>query len=303
MSIRLFKTFIAVARCGSFAAAAQQIGLTQAAVSIQMKALEEELRVSLFDRSARTAVLNTAGHMLVPRAQALVNQFDNIGTGLDERHLGGVLALGAIHHTFARLLPDALLMLRKSHPNIMVQVCNGVSDELMRKVEQGELDAAIVSQPPFKLSQNISWHALVSEPLALVTPANVKLKSLSAILAHHPFIGISRGSWTGQLTHALFRRHRLRINEVMELNSLEAIAAMVARGFGVSILPLSGYLQALGDRVQVAVLTEPQTARAIGLIHRQDQSHPALVQALRESLTATLPKDRATRVRRLAMAS
>jgi DNA-binding transcriptional LysR family regulator len=303
MSIRWFKTFITVARHGSFAAAAQQIGLTQAAVGGQMTALEEKLRVKLFDRSARTTVLNTAGRELAARAQQLVDLYDNIGVGLDERQLGGVLALGAIHHTFARLLPDALMLLRESHPGIIVHVCNGVSNELMHKVEQGELDAAVVSQPPFRLGKNLGWHTLVAEPLALVTPANTRLTGLAETLANNPFIGISHNSWTGQLTRSLFRRHRLKVNEVMELNSLEAIAAMVARGFGISILPLSGYVWALEKRVKVRLLNEPEFVREIGLIHRQDQAHPALVSAMRDSLLATIPKAPPGRLRRIAMDS
>ncbi len=303
MSMRWFKTFLMVSRTGSFASAAQKIDLTQAAVSIQMSGLEEKLRIKLFDRSARTATLNTAGRELALRVPALVDLYDNIGNGLDNRPLGGTLALGAIHHTFAKLLPDALLLMRQLHPDIVVQVCNGVSDELMRKVELGELDAAIVSEPPFKLPQSVSWQPLAAEPLVLVAPADVRVKSLSAALATYPFIGISRSSWTGQLTHSAFRRHRLKINEVMELNSLEAIAAMVVRGFGISILPASGYLWALEKQVQLSLLTEPQISRQIGLVHRVDQGHPALVSALSEILTQTVSRKKSGHLRALRMDS
>lgn len=303
MSIRWFKTFIAVTRYGSFAAAAQQIGLTQAAVSTQMGALEEKLHVKLFDRSARTATLNTAGRRLISRAEELVDVYDKVGDGLDEHQLGGVLALGAVHHTFSRLLPDALLRLQQSHPAIVVQACNGKSNDLMLKVERGELDAAIVSEAPFKLAQNLAWHTLVAEPLVLVTPATVKVSRLSDALATYPFISIGRASWTGQLTHAMFRRHRLKINEVMELDSLDAIAGMVARGFGISILPLSGYLRTLKNQVRIALLTEPQLARQIGLIHRQDQGRVALVSALRDSLVQTMRLDRPQRLQQLALNS
>lgn len=112
MSIGWYKTFIAVARYGSFAAAAQQIGLTQAAISIQMSSLEDKLRFKLFDRSARSTALNAAGRALASRAQDLVNLYSNMGNGVDEMQLGGVLALGAIPPTFAQLLPDALLRQR-----------------------------------------------------------------------------------------------------------------------------------------------------------------------------------------------
>jgi DNA-binding transcriptional LysR family regulator len=157
MSIRWYRTFLAVAHYGSFAAAAQEIGLTQAAVSVHMRALEQQLRLSLFDRGARSAILNTAGRALVTRAQALVDLYDGMGGGLEDQPLGGLLALGAIPPTFSQLLPDALLVLRQSNPRIGVRVSNGVSSELYRRVETGELDAAIVSEAPFDFGRSIHW--------------------------------------------------------------------------------------------------------------------------------------------------
>jgi len=291
-----------VARYGSFAAAAQQIGLTQAAISIQMSSLEGKLRFKLFDRSARSTALNSAGRALVPRAQELVNLYDNMGSGVDELHLGGVLALGAIPPTFAQLLPDALLRLRQAHPGIEVRVSNGVSSELLVKVEQGELDAALVSEPPVKFASTMRWTTVMSEPLVLLTPAATKVEGLAATLASHPFIGVSHTSWTGKRLQALVRRHRLKVNVVMELDSLEAIANMVARGFGVALLPLSAYIRGLGNRVRVMLLSDPEVCRDIGLIHHDGQGDQSLILALRDCLIDT-PKERSPRVRRIAINS
>jgi len=303
MSIRWFKTFLAVSQAGSFAAAAQRIGLTQAAVSTQMSALEEKLRIKLFDRGARTATLNTAGRELASRVPQLIKLYDNIGGGLDERNLGGVLALGSIHHMFAKLLPDALLLLRQSQPNIVVRLCNGVSNDLMRKVELGELDAAIVSQPPFHLPHSVCWHMLMDEPLVLVTPPEAKVKGLAECLATQPFIAISRDSWTGKLTHALFQRHRLKVNEVMEMSSVEAISSMVSRGFGISVVPLSGYLLTRRGQLGIFRLTGAPLSRQVGLIHRSDQAQSAMVFALRDALAASLTSGLSKGLRRLDIGS
>lgn len=301
MSIRWYRTFLAVARHGSFASAAQEIGLTQAAVSVHMRSLEDQLRLKLFDRGARTAVLNTAGRGLVARAQALVDLYDGMGGRLEDQSLGGLLALGAIPPTFSQLLPDALLALRRTHPRIAVRVSNGVSSELFRKVEQGELDAAIVSEAPFEFASGIRWQTLVTEPLVLVAPAAARFRTLAEALRDWPFIGITRSSWSGQLTHQLLRRHRQKIDEVMELDSLEAIAAMVARGFGVALLPYSAYLRMHGDALRIALLAGPQPGRRIGLVWREGKGDPALVAALRDSLMAVKP-ERPARLRRIPLA-
>lgn len=100
----------------------------------------------------------------------------------------------------------------------------------------------------------------------------------------------------------LVRRHRLKVNVVMELDSPEAIAYLVARGFGVSLLPLSAYIRDLGKRVRATLLTEPEVCRDIGLIHREGQGDQPLIIALRDCLLE-MPKKRCPIVRRIAMNS
>lgn len=300
MSIRWYRTLLAVSRCGSFAAAAQEIGLTPAAVSMHMRAMEEHLRLPLFDRGARSAVLNTAGRALVSRARVLVDMYDGMGSAQEDQPLGGLLALGAIPPTFAQLLPDALLALRRRHPRIAVRVSNGVSGELYRRVEAGELDAAIVSEAPFELSRGIQWQTIVAEPLVFVAPSQARFSTITDALASWPFIGITRATWTGHLTHDLLRKHQLKINEVMELDSLEAIAAMVARGFGVAVLPYSAYLRMHGDALRIVRFIGTHPVRRIGLIWRKANDGPALVAALHDGLLAVQP-ERPKRLQRMAL--
>src|SRR5687767_6544206 len=118
MSIRLFKTFLAVAKHGTMVLAAQEIGLTQAAVSMQIHALEDRLRTKLFDRSRRSAKLNTAGRELVPRAQEIVTLYEDLALGVKSGKVGGLLTLGATPPTFGWLLPDALLELQHKYPAV-----------------------------------------------------------------------------------------------------------------------------------------------------------------------------------------
>lgn len=287
MSIRWFKTFLAVADCGSFAGAANRVGLTQAAVSIQMSALEDDLRIKLFDRGGRTVVLNTAGRGLLPRAMNLMTLYDNIASNLDDCFLDGVLALGAIPPTFAKPLPDALSLMRDRHPRVIVRVSTGVSSELAYKVERGELDAALVAQSPHKLARNLMWDAIQAEPLVLLTPAAVRITTLRKTLFEQPFIGISQASWTGRLIYNTLRYHHIKVSWAMELDSLETIGAMVARGFGVSIMPLSPSHWDLDPRVNITLLRNPSVVRRIGLIRRQGQSRDSLISALQTCLAAS----------------
>lgn len=298
MSIRLLKTFIAVADHGTLAAAAHEVGLTQAAVSIQMRSLEAELRVKLFDRTRRAVALSAAGRDLVPRAREVVALYENLAVGARSGEVGGLLTLGAIAPTFVQLLPDALLELRRKHPAIVVRVVTGVSSELTVKVERGELDAALVAEAPGRLPPNLSWQPVFAEPLVLLTPRRLEVTSLRETLAKAPFIGINKLAWTGRLIQSLLRRHRVRVNEEMELDSIETIRGMVARGFGVSIIPLHPSRWREDPRVEVALL-EPQASRSIGLVEREAHARAQLTSALRSCLQQDL-RTKAPRVRRLS---
>ena len=195
MSIRHLKTFLAVAKHGTFAAAAREIGLTQAAVSIQMRALEGEIKAKLFDRNRRAVVLNTTGRNLMARAQEIVSLYDDMAAAVSSDKLGGMLNVGAIPPTFAKLLPEALLRLKQSYPRIDVRVVNGVSSELTVKVEHGELDAALVAEPPTRLGANLAWQPILREPLVLFTPSRTKVASLRALHAGCPVHRGNRGFW------------------------------------------------------------------------------------------------------------
>ncbi len=249
-----------------------------------MSALEGELGLQLFDRSARTVVLNSNGRALVPRATELLRLYDAMPFGVDKDEIGGALALGAIPPTFERLLPDALLRMRQRNPRVAVRVATGVSSDLVRRVERGELDAAIVAEPPFKLARGLVWHPIVAEPLVLLVSSRTQVTTLADVLQRSTFIGISRQSWTGQLVHAMLRRHRLAVQETMELDSLETICAMVARGFGVSIMPLAPSQWGRNRRLRVYRLVNPAVERQIGLVHRFRSGLEALEGVLLQSL-------------------
>src|SRR4051812_5576505 len=109
MNLRNLKTFIAVADQGNFARAANAVGLTQSAVSMQMRSLENLLGIQLFDRSKRPAVLSEQGEVLVKRAREIVRLFDTMfadAVGTDNQP--AVLHLGAVRSTLSALLPRAL---------------------------------------------------------------------------------------------------------------------------------------------------------------------------------------------------
>jgi DNA-binding transcriptional LysR family regulator len=148
MSLRALRTLHAIARHGSFARAGEVVGLTQSAVSLQIRALEKEFGAQLFDRSRRLPRLTPAGQIVLEKSAEVLALYDQIASALsDEQSLAGRLKLGVIHTALSGVVPDALAALNRSHPRVRVQVTAGMSVGLALQVAAGELDAAVTTEP------------------------------------------------------------------------------------------------------------------------------------------------------------
>ncbi|MGT2431144.1 LysR family transcriptional regulator [Cupriavidus basilensis] len=124
-TVRFLRTFVAVARHGSFAAAAERVALTQAAVSLQMRALETELRRDLFDRSGRTVTLNAHGRALLPQAEHLLALYDAMRVGDEpQTELSGAVAIGAVVSVMGSLA-HAVAGLKQVHKGLDVKLITG----------------------------------------------------------------------------------------------------------------------------------------------------------------------------------
>ncbi|MEP6559410.1 MAG: LysR family transcriptional regulator [Burkholderiales bacterium] len=284
-SIRTLKTFLSVAQCGSFAAAGKQIGLTAAAVGLQIRALEDELRQPLFDRSARAVVFNTAGRELVAPVTDLVARYEALAARADGERLAGKLVMGALVSALMGAFADGLLMLMREHPLLEVKLFAGLSADFAQRVERGELDAAIVTQPPMPLVSHLTWTALYDEPMVLIVPRRPHF-ALPAdphqMLAECPFLRFDRQAWTGHLVAQALDQAGVTAREGMELNSVEAIIALVRQGFGVSIVPQLAHVQWARDKsLRLVPLPQVDVKRRVGILERRQHSRQALTDAIK----------------------
>lgn len=237
MSIKHLRTLVAVAEHRTFSAAADAVCLTHAAVSQQIRALETELDLTLFDRSTRTPTLNATGRALVEKAREVLRAYDNmVPSILDETSLGGEIALGAVPTTLTGLMPLAMTMLKRTCPALRLRIRPGLTSPLISALERDQLDVAVVTKPVL-LPEVLRFHEIASEPLRLIASAETASDDPMELLSTRPFIRFNRDAVVGTQIETWVQSSKLRVNEAMELDNLDAIASMVHADLGVSIVP------------------------------------------------------------------
>src|SRR5690606_24783515 len=232
--LRELKTFITVARLGTFAAAGQRVGLTQSAVSAQIRVLEQHLGVRLFDRSGRAAVLNAAGRHALPLAEQMLALYAQMALPQAADQGQVELRVGAIATLQTGLLAEALPRFRQLAPRVELKLVPEVSLQLFSQLDAGELDLALLIKPPFALPKEILEVPLAREPFVLIAPLEVTGNDPLQLLAEQPFVRYDRSSFGGRQVSRFLREQRLTVREALELDEVEAIVRLVENGMGVS---------------------------------------------------------------------
>lgn len=283
--IRELKTFLSVVRYGTFARAGSQVGLTQSAVSAQIQRLEDELGFALFDRTGRSATLNAAGRRTVERAEELLAAYARLANEGGAEQDTGLLRIGAIASAQTLLLVQAIALFRERAPGWRVRVIPGVSLNLLAQVDSGEVDGAVLIKPPFALPAELRWRALTQEPFALLAPRAQRNEEWRALLKSEPFIRYDRNSFGGRLVERWLRKLRINVQDVVELDELQAIVELVGRGVGVALVPQAAALR-IPKTVAVLPLDGDAPAREIGYVERAAGERPAAVATFAECVAA-----------------
>lgn len=257
------------------------MGLTQSAVSAQIKHLEDALGVKLFDRTGRSATLNCAGQRAVPLAEEILDIFSRMGTPDSANNFQGALRIGAIGSVQTGLLPQALVALKQRAPFIEVNLVPGVSLNLLSQVDAGELDLAIMIRPPFNLPKDLSVEVIAREPFVLIAARDVQGDDPLQLLREQPFVRYDRGSFGGRQVTQFLKEQHIHTQPALELDELDAIVKMVRSGLGVSLVPMAGMWLEHGSDVRVLRLENLTFFREIVLLSKYAQRQLPLFELFR----------------------
>ena len=291
VSIRQLKTLIAVHDHGTFSAAAEVVSVTQAAVSQQMRALESEWGVALFDRRGRP-VLTPAGRELVARARSVVAGYDALRPAAQgQGELAGTCRLGSVPTGLVALVPLAVRLLADSAPQLQLNIVSGLSHKLMTEVLQGRLDLALVSRQRV-LDPGIQWHAVADEPLELIAPLDCAHESVETLLRERPFIRFARDAIVGELIEAWLQQRGIAVQERMIVEELQATAQLVLSTGGVSIVPRQCVDTVQPLPVCRLPLGPDAPVRQLGLVSRKTGQRSAIVDAVVDGIRQAVSRGR-----------
>lgn len=252
MQTRALKNLIKIAKVGSFLQASEQLNMTLSALSMQMKALEAELGVQLFDRAVRPPRLTPLGRSVVESARAVVACENTLlDLCIPDEDLVGTFRIGFVTSAAARLLPVFLKNTQTNLKRADFAFETGLSRALQDKVATGNLDAAVVTGTASSL-RGLNEVELRHEPFVFAAHSNISKGGLGLLIAQQPFFHFMPQTGIGQLIADAMKLIERPLNApTVVLDNLEAIMGCVKAGLGFTLLPAPDVKRyAVGDLVE-----------------------------------------------------
>ncbi|BAM91848.1 transcriptional regulator of oxidative stress, regulates intracellular hydrogen peroxide, LysR family [Bradyrhizobium oligotrophicum S58] len=270
LTMRQLRYFDALARLGHFGRAAEACAISQPALSMQIKEMEEALGGVLLERNARQVVLTRFGEQLAERVRDILRSVDELGdfARASRDKLTGRLRLGMIPTVAPYLLPKVIANLTRKHPEIDIHVRESKTPKLIEELVEGRLDAAIVALPVSEPS--LTEVALFSENFLLVRPPEYEGAAVpsSEMLREMRLLLLEEGHCFRD--QALTFCNMQAPREMLDASSLSTLVQMVGAGMGVTLIPeMAVGVETRSAAVSLARFADPQPQRSIGMVWRK----------------------------------
>jgi DNA-binding transcriptional LysR family regulator len=278
----LLRTFVTIAESGGFTAAARRLGKTQAAVSMQLRRLEEDLGSVLLERASRGMALTEAGYILMPYAQKILGASVSARQALAGQTVSGIVRLGMVEDIAVGSLPKALQRFAIAHSNVALEIIIAESAMLSERLAAGTLDIVIADPGHVEGAPQISWQ----QPLRWTASRNFTLTEGEAV----PLISFNGPcTWQQRVTKVLGQAAK-PWRSVCTSTSLSAVQSAVEAGLGVAVLLDANIRANTMKTIGAAEGLPPAPDVDFGLFIRsgQDMASPA-VRALRRFILDELP--------------
>jgi LysR family transcriptional regulator, hydrogen peroxide-inducible genes activator len=272
ITLRQLRYFDALVRHGHFGRAAEACAISQPALSMQIKELEEALGGVLLERSARKVALTKFGEELAQRVRDILHSVDELGdfARASRDLLTGRLRIGMIPTVAPYLLPTVIGNLTRMHPELDIHVREALTSKLIQGLTEGRLDAAIVALPVSEPS--LTEVALFAENFLLVRPGEDEGTPVpsSETLREMRLLLLEEGHCFRDQALSFCNMQSSLPKEVLDASSLSTLVQMVGAGMGVTLIPeMAVAVETRSASVSVARFKDPQPSRTIGMIWRK----------------------------------
>lgn len=276
VTLRQLRAFVAVAQLGGFTAAAQRLHLTQSALSVLVRELEQELGLRLFDRTTRQVRLTDAGREFHGSAEKMLLDLEHAVANSRElaESRRGRVSLAATPLMSSIMLPRIIAGYRALHPGVSVVLRDAVAGQIWRLVRDGEVDFGVGSYP--QMEPEFVTEPLMTDTLVLACPKDHPLAAKARVrwrdLAGYPFVALPRDNAVGELVRDCLKEAGATVQIAQEVAFLTTVLGMVEAGLGISVLPSYGRETIRTHNIAVRRLVEPAIRRETSLIRRRDRS-------------------------------
>ena len=270
LNLGYLATFRLVVQRGSFSAAADVLGISQPAVSLQVRQLEQFLQTRLIERTGRGVKATAAGMALLSHGERIEQAVNEAVQSVNDcsQNVSGTISLGTGATACIHLLPPLLQQLRERYPMLVVGVTTGNTQDITRAVEENRLDMGLVTLPASGRGLDIT--AVMREEFVFIS-ADAQAEFSPEGLQSLPLIAFEAGSGTRALIDGWFQQAGLQVTPVMQLGSIEAIKRMVAAGLGYSIIPRMAVTRRYDSEGLHVRSLSPLLYRQLGVVLRQDK--------------------------------
>jgi len=268
--------FVSLAQHLSFHAAAKELGVTQPALSAQIRALEESFGVKLFSRTTRTVKLTPHGERCLFRARRLLADTDAAVADMRNLHAfqSEVVSFACIPSIVVHLFPRLIRELNRCYPEAKVSMMDDTTISMERRLLAREVEFGIAGPPT--LTDALEFRPVVEDPFVLVCPARHPLARRSRVsirqILRYPLVSMSRGSNVHKALSGHFRRIGQTFSPAHELVHHHSVFSMVAANMGVALLPsMACSMIETPSPLRMLPLSDPTFTRPVGLIKRRGE--------------------------------
>jgi DNA-binding transcriptional LysR family regulator len=278
MQLSQITTFLTIAELRSFSLAAEQLHITQPAVSKRIRQLEQSMKTSLFDRIGKRSILTPNGRAFLPHAERILHEVNSYRSSLEGQNdkPSGTLSLATSHHIGLHRLPQILRDFKIKYPQVDLDLHFMDSEDACVAVANNELELAIVTLPE-NTDPRLSLEAIWIDALEIVLAPDHPLANDEHIdklkLLDYPAILPSMGTFTRRIINNYFSSSKDQLKIALETNYLETIKVMVSANLGWSMLPASMLDKTVvGKPLNSSGINGLEIQRVLGIVTRQNRT-------------------------------